>query len=73
MKANVNSTASLVPSTRAADFAERVRMDQVKLTSELRPYCDFIVSGSGSSGSVTGTMLEGADLSRLSDVTQVRQ
>ena len=57
----------------AADFAERVRMDQVKLTSELRPYCDFIVSGSDSFGSVTGTMLEGADLSGLSDVTQVRQ
>jgi choline dehydrogenase len=73
MKTNANSTASLEPSTHAADFAERIRMDQVKLTSELRPYCDFIVSGSGSSSSVTGTMLEGADLSGLSDVTQVRQ
>jgi choline dehydrogenase len=49
MKTNANSTTSLEPSTRAADFAERVRMNQAKLTSELRPHYDFIVSGSGSS------------------------
>ncbi len=52
MKTNANSTASLEPSTHAADFAERVRMNQAKLTSELRPHYDFIVSGAGSSGSV---------------------
>ena len=41
MKTNPNSTASLEPSTNAADFAERVRVNQGKLTSELRPHYDF--------------------------------
>src|SRR5258708_29797093 len=45
MKTNPNSTASLEPSTNAADFAERVRVNQAKLTSELRPHYDFIVCG----------------------------
>jgi hypothetical protein len=31
-----NSTASLEPTTHAADFAARVRMNQVKRTAELR-------------------------------------
>jgi methylglyoxal synthase len=44
MKTNPNSTASLEPSTNAADFAERVRVNQAKLTSELRPHYDFIPS-----------------------------
>jgi hypothetical protein len=44
MKTNPNSTASLEPSTNAA-FAERVRVNQAKLTSELRPHYDFIVCG----------------------------
>ena len=52
MKTNADSTASLEPGTQAADFAERVRVNQAKLTSELRPHYDFIVCGSGSSGSV---------------------
>ena len=52
MKTNANSTASLEPSTHAADFAERVRVNQAKLVSELRPLHDFIVFGSGTSGSV---------------------
>ena len=34
------------------DFAERVRLNQQKLTAKLEPYYDFIVCGSGSSGSV---------------------
>src|SRR5215467_4233818 len=33
-------------------FAQRVSANQTKLTSELKPYYDFIVCGSGSSGSV---------------------
>jgi hypothetical protein len=45
MKTNANSTASLEPSTNAADFAERVRVNQAKLTSEVRPHYDFIVCG----------------------------
>ena len=45
MKTNPNSTASLEPSTNAADFAERVRVNQTKLTSELRPHYDLIVCG----------------------------
>jgi hypothetical protein len=52
MKTNADSTASLEPSTRAADFAERVRVNQAKLPSELRPHYDLIASGSGSSGSL---------------------
>jgi hypothetical protein len=37
MKTNANSTASLEPRTHAADFAQRVRVNQAKLTSELKP------------------------------------
>jgi hypothetical protein len=44
MKTNPNSTASLELSTNAA-FAERVRVNQAKLTSELRPHYDFSVCG----------------------------
>ena len=44
MKTNPNSTASLEPSTNAA-FAERVSVNQAKLTSGLGPHYDFIVCG----------------------------
>src|SRR3977135_4272048 len=52
--------------TRTAGFAERVRANQQKLTAELKPHYDFIVCGSGSSGSVVARRLaENAEISVL--------
>lgn len=48
------------------DLAKRVRINQKKLASELKPRYDFIVCGSGSSGSVVSRRLaENPDLSVL--------
>src|SRR5262245_32333681 len=50
----------------AADFVERVRLNQQRLTSDLQPQYDFIVCGSGSSGSVVARRLaENRDVSVL--------
>jgi choline dehydrogenase len=50
----------------AVDFAERVRANQQKLRSNLKSHYDFIVCGSGSSGSVVARRLaENPDVSVL--------
>ncbi len=50
----------------SAEFAEYVRANQKKLRSELKSWYDFIVCGSGSSGSVVaGRLAENPDVSVL--------